>query len=65
MRNDRKWIGMTPGSFSNKTGYNEMSLKGNKNEVQVLKKLREEYDFSLCPLAQLLTEINRCLYWNK
>ena len=34
-------------------------LKGNgaqkpRPEVQVLKKLREEYDFSLCPLIQLL-----------
>ena len=27
MRDDRKQIGMTPGSFSNKTGYNENSLK--------------------------------------
>ena len=26
---DRKWIGMTPGSFSNKTGYNERSLNTN------------------------------------
>ena len=30
---------------------------GDKSEVQVLKKLGEEYDFSLCPLAQLLTGI--------
>ena len=37
----------------------------NKNEVQVLKKLREEYDFFLCPLTQLLTGTNRCLSWNK
>ena len=25
-----------------------------KNEVKVLKKLKEEYKFSLCPLAQFL-----------
>ena len=36
-----------------------------KNEVQVLKKLREEHDFSLCPLAQLLTGTNRFSFWNK
>ena len=35
------------------------SLEGNGvqkpvPEVQILKKLREEYDFSLCQLAQLL-----------
>ena len=39
------------------------SLKGNGAqkpvpEVQVLKKLREEYDFSLCPLVQLLPQDN-------
>ena len=38
---------------------------GDKNEVQVLKKLREEYDFSLCSLAQLLRRTNRCLSWDK
>ena len=27
---------------------------GHKNDVQVLKKLRKEYDFFFCPLAQLL-----------
>ena len=27
---------------------------GQKDEVQVLKKVREEYDFSLCPLVQRL-----------
>ena len=32
---------------------------GFKNEIQVLKKLREEYDFSRCPLVQLLTGWNR------
>ena len=43
-------------SLSNKTGSNMRSFKNNgvKNEVKV-KKLGEEYDFSLCPLAQLLT----------
>ena len=68
MRDDRKWIGMTLGSFSNKTGYNERSLKSNggqKTKYRFLKKLREEYDFSLYPLAQLLTATNRSLSWNK
>ena len=36
-----------------------------ENEVQVLKKLREEYDFSLCPLGQLLAGTKRCLSWNR
>ena len=27
MRDDRKWIGMTPGLFSTKTDYNERSFK--------------------------------------
>ena len=36
-----------------------------KNEIQVLKELREEYHFSRSPLAQLLTGTNRSLYWNK
>ena len=29
---------------------------GDKNEVHISNKLREEYGFSLCPLAQLLSE---------
>ena len=29
MLDSRKWIGMTLGSFSNKTGYDERSLKSN------------------------------------
>ena len=29
MGDDRKWIGMTPRSFSNKTGYNERFRKSN------------------------------------
>ena len=43
------------------------SLKsnGDKNEVQVLKKLGGKHDFSLSPLAQLLAGTNRCLSWNK
>ena len=38
---------------------------GNKNEVQVLKKLGEEYDFSICPLAQLVTRTNKYFSLNK
>ena len=30
---------------------------GQKNEAQVLQKLREEYDFSYCSLAQPLTDL--------
>ena len=39
-----------------------LKVAGVKNEIQVLKKLREGYDFSLCPLAQLLRGTNRSLY---
>ena len=58
MRDDRKW---TLDPFSNKTGYYERSLKviGVKYEIQVLKIFREEYYFSLCPLAQFFTGTNR------
>ena len=36
MCDNRKWTGPTPDSFSNKTGYNERSLKvmGVKNEIR-------------------------------
>ena len=34
MHNDRKWIGMTPDSFSNKTCYNKRSLKNNGGQKQ-------------------------------
>ena len=47
-----------PDSFSNKTGYNEGALKVMDKKtryMQVLKKLREEYDLPLYPLAQLLS----------
>ena len=32
MRNGRKWIGLTPGYFSNKTGHNERSIKSNGDQ---------------------------------
>ena len=38
-----------------------LKVMGFKNEMQALKKLRQEYDFSFWPLAQLLTGTNRCL----
>ena len=36
-----------------------LKVIGVKYEIQVLKKFREEYYFSLCPLAQFLTGTNR------
>ena len=46
-----------------------LKVIGVKNEKEVLKKLGEEYDFSLCLLvqlsAQLLTRTNKSLSWNK
>ena len=52
---NRKCTRLTPDSFSNKAVYNEVLWKimEQKIEVQVLKKLREENDLSLFPLAQL------------
>ena len=59
MQKDRKWTRLTPNSFSNKAGYNEVPQKvmGQKNKVQVLKKHKEENNFSFCPSAQLLTDV--------
>ena len=42
-----------------------LKVLGFKSEIQGLKKLREEYEFFLCPLAQQLTGTNRPLSWNK
>ena len=43
-------MGRSPDSFSHKTGYREI-LQKYKNEVEVLREIREEYDFSLYPIA--------------
>ena len=34
-----------------------MRSLGQKTRDKILKRLREKYDFSLCPLAQLLTDV--------
>lgn len=59
---------MTPDSFSNKTGYNEMHLKSN-GEQKSSTALREAYEevwfFFLPILAPLLRGTKKFLSWNK
>ena len=38
-----------------------LKVMGFKNKMQVLKKLRQECDFSFWPLAQFITGTNRSL----